>query len=130
MFDNIEVMQTAQALARHSSARQTLVARNVANADTPDFRARDMPSFAETFRSPGAGQAMRATRDAHIHESLNAAGRLDAADHGMEPAPNGNTVSIEHEMVKAAELRQQHDMAMAIYAKARDILRTSLGRGQ
>jgi hypothetical protein len=31
-------------------------------------------------------------------------------------------------MVRAAGLRHEHDLAMSIFSKARDILRTSLGR--
>jgi flagellar basal-body rod protein FlgB len=130
MFNNIEMMQTAQAMARHASERQTLVARNVANADTPGYRALDMPSFAETLAAPQQGTSLRATRPGHVTDGMNAAGQISAIDAGVEASPNGNTVSIEDEMVKAAELRQQHDMAMAIYGKARDILRASLGRGQ
>ena len=43
-------------------------------------------------------------------------------------APNGNSVSIEQEMVKAASARQDHEMALAIYRTTSDILRASLGR--
>jgi len=130
MFNNIEIMQTAQAMARHAVARQTLVARNVANADTPGYRASDMPDFAETYRASQGGTALRATRPGHLEYGADSAAAARAIDTRTEAAPNGNTVSIEDEMVKAAELRQQHDMAMAIYGKARDILRASLGRGQ
>jgi len=130
MFNNIEMMQTAQSMARHASQRQALVARNVANADTPGYRAMDLPSFAESLRAPHQGADLRATRPGHLNAGIDAAGRPSAIDAGVEASPNGNTVSIENEMVRAAELRQQHDMAMAIYGKARDILRTSLGRGK
>ncbi len=130
MFNNIEMMQTAQAMARHASDRQSLIARNVANADTPGYRARDLPSFADSINSSAPAVGLRATRAGHIGTPDTAVELAGAIDNGAEPSPNGNTVSVETEMVKAAELRQQHDMAMAIYAKARDILRTSLGRGQ
>ena len=130
MFNNIELMQTAQAMARHASERQTLIARNVANADTPGYRAQDMPSFVETFEHPIAASAMRATRGSHISGNSVSGTNPTAIDSRTEAAPNGNSVSVEQEMVKAVEVRQQHDMAMAIYGKARDILRSSLGRGQ
>ncbi|WP_108483866.1 FlgB family protein [Oceaniglobus ichthyenteri] len=129
MFHNIEMMQTAQAMARHASDRQMLIARNVANADTPGYRAQDMPSFTETLDAPTKDMTLRATRAAHITDGIGAKGQMNAIDSQAEAAPNGNTVSIEQEMVKAAEVRQQHDMAMAIYSKGRDILRASLGRG-
>jgi flagellar basal-body rod protein FlgB len=43
-------------------------------------------------------------------------------------APNGNTVSLEQEMVKAASARQDHEMALAIYRNTSSIIRASLGR--
>ena len=43
-------------------------------------------------------------------------------------SPNGNTVSLEGEMVKAAEARQSHDMALAIYRSTSDLMRTALGK--
>jgi flagellar basal-body rod protein FlgB len=43
-------------------------------------------------------------------------------------APNGNSVSLEREMMRAAETRQSHDMALAVYGTARGILRAALGR--
>ena len=44
-------------------------------------------------------------------------------------APNGNTVSLETEMVRATEVRHQHEMALSVYQSALGVLRTSLGRG-
>jgi flagellar basal-body rod protein FlgB len=46
----------------------------------------------------------------------------------VSPSPNGNTVSLETEMVRAVEVKQQHDMALAVYRTVSDIVRTSLGR--
>jgi len=43
-------------------------------------------------------------------------------------SPNGNTVSLEAEMIRSTELRQQHDMAIGIYQKSLQIMRTSMGR--
>jgi len=128
MFEKLDVVRMAQALAAHAGARQEAIARNVANADTPGYQALDLPDFAATYQAAEPG-AMRATRPGH----------LGAQDHAFAPtpraaggsgAPNGNTVSLEGEMVKAVEVRQQHDMALAIYRNTTTILRLSLGRGR
>ena len=42
MFAKLELTRMAQALASHSGARMDVIARNVANADTPGYRARDV----------------------------------------------------------------------------------------
>ena len=51
MFEGLEIFQLAGATARHAAARQAVVAQNIANADTPGYRARDVADFAETWRA-------------------------------------------------------------------------------
>ncbi len=130
MFERLNVSMMAHALAGHASSRQSAIAQNVAHADTPGYRARDLPSFADIWQSTGA-TSMRATRAAHIgHRAL---GEMPAAEADRTPgvqSPNGNTVSLEREMVKAAEVRQQFEMALAIASNATSIQRTALGRGK
>ena len=48
MFDRIGLMQMAQSMARQAALRQGAIAENIANADTPGYRVRDVASFAET----------------------------------------------------------------------------------
>ena len=38
MFNGLAILKTASALAGHASARQAVIARNIANADTPGYR--------------------------------------------------------------------------------------------
>lgn len=125
MFEKLEITAMAQALAAHAGDRMGLVARNVAHADTPGYRALDLPSFDEVYRAEEGG--MRATRPGHLGERITRAAEAFAVRSGA--APNGNTVSLEGEMLKAAEIRQEQDMALAIYRSASGILRSSLGRG-
>ncbi len=126
MFDNLELMRMATGLARHASTRQEVAARNVANADTPGYRAQDVVAFRDLYESEAAG-TLRATRSGHFGagEIATAPRLFEAAG---EAAPNGNTVSLETEMMRSAEIRHQHDMATSIYKTSLDILRTSLGR--
>lgn len=39
---NLNILQMASQLAAHSSARQAVIAENIAQADTPGYRARDI----------------------------------------------------------------------------------------
>ncbi len=126
MFDNIGVMQMAGGMAQHAGERQVHISRNMANADTPGYRATDLPDFASTIGDRGT--PMRATRATHLPPVGTAPGMPDAIERRMQPSPNGNTVSLETEMMTAAGVRQQHDMALSIYSAARDVLRASIGR--
>ncbi len=126
MFEKLQITAMAQSLASHAGSRMGLIAQNVANADTPGFKAMDLPSFAEAYRAAEPG-ALRQTRPGHLgglgEETLGIPRRSPGAE-----APNGNSVSIEEEMVKAAGARQDHEMALAIYRNTADIIRASLGR--
>lgn len=72
---------------------------------------------------------MRATRAGHL---TGVAGSevppIELRRKSLAGAPNGNSVSIEQEMVKAASARQDHEMALAIYRNTSSIIRASLGR--
>ena len=127
MFGNLEIMRMAHGLAKHASARQELVARNVANADTPGYRAQDLGNFADLYRNGDVGE-MRATRAGHIGAAAAAGVPSRSMDVGGETSPNGNNVSLEAEMMRSAEIRHQHDRAMSIYKASLDVLRTSIGR--
>jgi flagellar basal-body rod protein FlgB len=127
MFGKLEVTRMAQALAAHAGARQGVIAQNIAQADTPGYRARDLAPFADTYRAGNRPDALFATRPGHIRPD---AGAPDAVVRQMPGAvaPNGNSVSLETEMVKAVDVKQQHDMALSIYRSVSEIIRASLGR--
>lgn len=125
MFEKLELTRMAQALAAQSGARMSVIAENVANADTPGYKAKDIPAFAEVYDAEGL--PLRTTRPGHLGAMSPAAAPVPDAVRGHE-APNGNSVSLEAEMVKSVEARQNHDMALAIYLATSDVIRASLGR--
>ena len=132
MFDKMEIFRMAFGLATHASARQSVIARNVANADTPGYRSADIAPFAQTYQSQayqsqGGATPMRATRARHLGGVMPASNPIRVFDAGDPTSPNGNSVSLETEMVKASEVRQQHELALSIYSTSLGILRTSLG---
>lgn len=128
MFEKLEIVRMAQAMAAHAGARQAAISRNIANADTPGYRAQDLQPFGSLYE--GGSMAMRATRLGHLGQGKAATFEAGEAVLSGTASPNGNSVSLEAEMVKAVEVRQQHEMALAIYRNASSILRSSLGRGR
>lgn len=127
MFEKLEIFQMAGAMARHAATRQTAIAENIAQADTPGYKARDVASFADTYQDT-SGMKMRTTRAGHLMgSSASAPVARPIAGTGSE-SPNGNNVSLEAEMMKAVEVKGHHDRALAIYQSSLGILRTSLGR--
>ena len=129
MFEKLELTRMAQAMASHAGARLSVVAQNVAHADTPGYRAGNVASFAESYAQNAKHTEMRATRAGHFAgEAGSEIPSLEVRRKSLAGAPNGNSVSIEQEMVKAASARQDHEMALAIYRNTSSIIRASLGR--
>ena len=126
MYQSLDIFQTAAAMARHAGQRQAVTAANVAQADTPDYRAKRIAPFAEVWDS-APPHRMKATRAKHIFPDGPAA--LARATEGLaEPAPNGNAVSIEEEMMHAVNIAREHNRALTIYRHGMTILRSTLGR--
>jgi flagellar basal-body rod protein FlgB len=117
MFDRLEIFSLASSLARHSAARQAVVAQNIANADTPGYRARDITSFEDTLRAMEQGGA-RPSDPLPVR----------TFDAGTPASPNGNSVSLEIEMLRGIEAQRAHSRALRVYGSALSILRTSIGR--
>ncbi|MEI4195594.1 FlgB family protein [Roseovarius sp. E0-M6] len=130
MFQNLEVFQLAHMMARHAGTRQAVVAQNIANADTPGYASRDVQPFGDLIGMTGAASAtsLRATRPGHLgaHDSATPAVVSDRRDAIADP--NGNSVSLETEMMTAVQVKRDHDRALAIYRSSLTILRSALGR--
>ena len=127
MFKSLELFQTAHAMAFHAGQRQAVIATNIANADTPGYRARDIASFSDSYRAAGPN-AMRASRPGHLHGAPDGADLVSFTIDSNDSSPNGNSVSIEAELLKGVEVQRQHEKAIAIYRSGLNILRSSLGR--
>lgn len=126
MYQTLNLFQISGAMAQHAGTRQAIVARNVANADTPGFKAMEMASFRDIYRDSRVG-AMRATRPLHFGAE-NARMSATATPSRAEPAPNGNTVSIEDEMLASVDISREHSRALAIYRHGMTVLQAVTGR--
>ncbi|MEM7490184.1 MAG: FlgB family protein [Pseudomonadota bacterium] len=116
------LLDLASSLAKHAAARQAMVATNVANADTPGYRAMDLAPF-----SPDMGaQGMRQTRPGHVGAEDGPYRRYEIASVASDP--NGNGVTLEDQVLRGIEAQRAHSRAVTIYSTALDMLRAGLGR--
>lgn len=84
----------------HRSQRHVAIASNVANADTPGYRAVDL-SFGRQLEQARMGLAT--THPGHRNGSAGLAGRDALAWSGGLPRRDGNDVDIDREMAKLAK---------------------------
>ncbi len=108
-------------------ARQSLLAQNVANADTPGFRARDLKPFAATLQQAAFGGATLALTDpGHMAGTLP--GGPGLARQAAEQAPDGNAVSLDKELVKVADTDAAQELVTSLTKKYLGLVRTTIGK--
>ncbi len=110
--------------------RQDLLSQNVANADTPGYVARDLKvlNFDDAMKSATSGGTMMTTNARHIAMSPSTATSFDnQAAPDVEASPNGNSVSLEMEMIKVSDTQAQFQAAANIYSKAMTLMKTAIG---
>lgn len=132
MFQKLEIFQMAHGMAGHASQLQVIAAQNMANADTPGYKAKALTPFKELVNTDAGNTSQRATRSGHLNgispESPLAQKASISVDKTAQSDPNGNSVAIEDEILRAIDAKRQHDRALAIYRSSLNILRTSIGR--
>ena len=104
-----------------------MIAGNVANADTPGYRAQDIADFASLLDQSEI--SMRTTRSTHLSGNRASAGLVvTEMETGSANRPMATTFRWNSRSMKSVELRHEHELALGIYRKSLDLLRLSLGR--
>ena len=117
---------------RWHQARQGLLAENVANAETPDYRGRDLKQF--EFGAPGmtsssASISTLATQPMHFSVSSSSGDGFGAQRMAnFEVTPEGNGVTLEDEMMKVTTNLMDYQAATSLYQKSIKIIRTAMGK--
>lgn len=125
MFEKLSLTKMAHALASHAGTRLSVIANNTANADTPNFRAKDVVDFYKFYKNE-VSFTSRSTRPEHLNYAEEDTAPL--VETGDSMSPNGNDVSLDMQMMKAVEARQSHELALSVYRGASSVIRTSLSR--
>lgn len=113
--------------------RQRVLAQNVANADTPGYRAQDLKpvSFRALLGGPIATNAanLQATDVKHL-AGTTGQGRfaVQRPNDSFEVTPSGNGVVLEQQIAKMADNQMQFAASTGLYKKHINMLRLALGR--
>lgn len=116
------------------SARQNVLAQNVANVDTPGYAARDLKpvNFADILKGATTPSqftgGMSVTDPRHISLTQSHASDYgDFASPDVEASPSGNSVSLEQEMIRVSDTQAEYQAASNLYAKAISMMKTAIG---
>lgn len=134
-MQNIGLMKALTAKMDYLDQRQNVLAQNVANADTPDYKARDLTEvdFSTVLQgvtrgnnlAPATTNAMHLPAPGQIAEAKNRATKPD-----YEVAPSDNGVVLEEQMVKSSRNIMDYNLMTSLYRKNVSMLRTALGSAQ
>lgn len=140
---------------RFLQSRQKLLSQNVANADTPGYKPKDMRQLGVDPASRGADQtrAMSATGGATSGSMMGSSGGvMQQAAYGMamtsprhiasssergnstgrgasyETRPSGNAVDLENEMMKVSQNQIDFQTAANLYQRGLNTMKIALGK--
>jgi len=128
-ISDIPILSMLRVRMQWHQERQRVLAENVANADTPDYRARDLaqPDFEHALQSVSLTLART---DANHIGGAGGSGSQFAEDGKLhyEVRPRGNAVSHEDEMLKLAGNQMDYDAAASLYTHSLALIKTALGK--
>lgn len=123
---------TLRARLEQLGARQSRIAENIANANTPGYTPRDIDTkrFEDAVarasqRNDSGRVTMTRTHSAHMPVSSGAwrtpARTVDRPD--SETTLDGNAVVLEEQTMRAAETRAAFETSLALYQKGLQLMR-------
>lgn len=98
---------------RWLSVRQATIAGNIANANTPGFKALDVAPFEAAVES--ARLAMTASAPGHMTPSDSAVPATEMrAEQPWDITHSGNSVSLEQELIKAGDVNRSYRLNTSV----------------
>ncbi len=110
------------------AARQAIVASNVAHADTPGYKAKDVVPFERVLDRTQL--TMAAPHASHLRIGDPVSPKVEVKrDRAWEVSHSGNSVRLEQELLKTGEVNREMSLNTSIVQSFHRMLMSSL-RGQ
>jgi flagellar basal-body rod protein FlgB len=131
-LNKITVFAMAKKRLDWLTQRQEVLAQNIANADTPNYKANDLEKFEfkRLIRRESAQLNMVSTHA--THEGGRRKRIRDFTEHKerkpYETTPSGNSVVLEEQMGKVNKTQSSHKLTTKLYTKQMEMIKTALGK--
>ncbi|MCB8822587.1 flagellar basal body rod protein FlgB [Microvirga rosea] len=125
----IYLFDVASRQARWLSVRQATISSNIANANTPGYKAKDVEPFSKVFDKTQL--AMAATDSGHFsfENTYDKPTKVKKTD-SWDTMHSGNSVSLEQEMMKAGEISRESSLNTNIVKAFHRMMLASTRSGQ
>lgn len=95
------------------SARQATVAGNIANANTPGFKAQDVAAFEAALDAARLNMTQSNSKHISIGDGAAKTGENQTQE-GWEITHSGNSVSLEQELIKSGEIGRAYRLNASV----------------
>lgn len=123
-FKNLSVFNAASQNMQYLSAKQKVIAENIANVNTPGYLARaiEEPSFASEISS---SVTLKTTNPKHIGLNDNRSYRVYTPNPSAALTIDGNGVILEEQMNQASKASSEYKKTITIFNKYKSLLQTA-----
>lgn len=115
------------------SQRQDVLAQNIANTDTPDYKPNDLKPFTFQSAMEGDGRLQPVTTNPMDMVGFDPNGgrgfRAGTEAKPYETEPSGNAVSLEEQMMKVSKTQADYQLVTNLYSKQITMMKTALDQG-
>ena len=110
--------------------RQRVLAENVANSDTPNFRPRDLaPLNFDRLQPTVSALGLDRTEPGHIAVSDTSSSQFQTARFGgYDLRSTGEAVNLEDEMIKVAANQMDYQAATTLYTRSLGLIKIAIGK--
>jgi flagellar basal-body rod protein FlgB len=110
-----------------TAQRQSVLAGNIANANTPAYQARDIDSFASVLAGQGGVEPTR-TQPGHLAGTLPSGLASVTKDPPKARALDGNSVALDEQLTKVADTETTQALVTTVWKKYMGMFSMALGR--
>jgi flagellar basal-body rod protein FlgB len=130
-FGKIAVFEAMKKRMSWLSQRQEILAQNIANADTPDYKPRDLaPLQFKQLVKKSNSVSMATTKPNHLPDqrAVRNENTVLTARRSNEVSPSGNAVVLEEQIAKINETSIAYRLTTQIYKRHLAMIKIAIGK--
>jgi flagellar basal-body rod protein FlgB len=133
-INDLPILSALRTKMQWHQERQRVLAENISNANTPNFKPTDLvePKFDKAGSAVGGGfGSLPMLRTSATHISATGGGQTfkgDGGRSGFLTKPAGNAVNLEDQMLKVSANQMDYAAATSLYSRSLGMLKTAIGK--
>jgi flagellar basal-body rod protein FlgB len=126
-ISDIPILAMLRTRMQWHQQRQQVLAQNIANSDTPNFRPQDLDEPKFELSAPGTAPLQLARTDTGHLQGFGDAASFRGNNNQYQVRPAGNAVNLEDEMLKIAQNNMDYQAATQLYSRGLNLIKSAIG---